>query len=252
MTWYLKVGNSRIRFWDGKKRFQNFYLDESPFKKLSQFIHDNCDEILMLSVVPPVQKKLVKICKKHKVRLVPVKIENLNFAFAYRNGLGLDRALNIWEVAHRLTTSFVLVDVGTAVTVEFVKALSAKRGKVHLGGWIVAGPRFQWEALSQRSALLPSPKLKAQTALIGRSSSDCLNAGLRQGVIGLIHQAEKVAKILGMHPYKVVLTGGDAPKHSKAHLIPDLALMGLKRFNSMRNKGFGTQSATIRRTRTRA
>src|SRR5690606_2623443 len=122
----------------------------------------------------------------------------------------------------------VVVDAGTAVTVEVVSA-----DDVFLGGTIGAGPDLVRRALAGGTAQPPDVAPGLPPRAIGRSTREAIQSGLLfpflDGVRGLL---TRIADELGTEPYAVA-TGGWGTllaEHVPAivHAEPHLVLHGVR------------------------
>src|SRR3974390_226514 len=96
----------------------------------------------------------------------------------------------------------IIVDMGTATTVEAVSA----KGE-YLGGAITPGVAISLEALYQQAAALRRVELIEPRSVIGRSTVESIEAGTPYGFAGLVDAlARRFMEELG--PSTVVATGG--------------------------------------------
>ena len=155
--------------------------------------------------------------------------------------IGIDR-LAAAAAAHRATPTgwaTVVVDAGTALTVDAVDAEGIFRG-----GAIAPGLRLGLNALSAGTSFLPQVELAATTPLLGKNTTDSLRSGALHGSAALVEGlCTRMAAALD-HPVAVFLTGGDAPllqpQIAATHTCdPDLVLRGLalayRRHTAQRN-----------------
>ena len=143
--------------------------------------------------------------------------------------IGVDR-LAAAAAAHRAAPAgqaAVVVDAGTALTVDAIDAEGTFRG-----GAIAPGLRLGLNALSAGTSFLPQVELAATTPLLGKNTPDGLRAGALHGSAALVEGlCARMAAALDS-PVAVFLTGGDSPllqPHIPAvHICdPDLVLRGL-------------------------
>lgn len=143
--------------------------------------------------------------------------------------IGVDR-LAAASAAHRATPAgqaVVVVDAGTALTVDAIDAEGTFRG-----GVIVPGLRLGLNALGAGTSLLPQVELAATTPLLGKNTADGLRSGALHGSAALIEGlCTRMAATLDT-PVAIFLTGGDGPllyPHITAiHTCdPNLVLRGL-------------------------
>ncbi len=143
--------------------------------------------------------------------------------------IGVDR-LAAAAAAHRAAPAgqaVVVVDAGTALTVDAIDAAGTFRG-----GVIAPGLRLGLNALSANTSFLPQVELAATTPLLGQNTADGLRSGALHGSAALVEGlCTRMAAALDS-PVAVFLTGGDGPllhPHIAAvHTCdPDLVLRGL-------------------------
>lgn len=141
--------------------------------------------------------------------------------------LGVDR-LAAAAAAHRADPgAAVVVDAGTALTVDAIDAEGTFRG-----GAMAPGLRLGLNALSAGTSLLPQVEFAGAPPLLGRNTADGLRSGALHGSAALVEGlCSRMAAALDSR-VAVFLTGGDGPllqPHIAAiHTCdPDLVLRGL-------------------------
>jgi type III pantothenate kinase len=140
---------------------------------------------------------------------------------------GVDRVLNVAAAYEQLKKACVVVDAGSAVTVDF-----CDDDGTFLGGCIAPGARLQAEALHRLAPQLPLVKPSPTDDAFGRDTTSAVNAGIVRGIRGLVRDAvEAHALTLDTWP-EVIATGGDArvlfDGWELVHAIsPDLTLYGI-------------------------
>ena len=142
--------------------------------------------------------------------------------------VGVDRLLAALA-AYRLTGSAcVVVDCGTAVTVDAVDA-----GGTFLGGAIFPGRDMMARALAEGAAQLPKVAIGPAESVIGRNTEEAIRAGIVHGSDGALAALIAGAQAVAGQGATVILTGGDAPLPGSPVLRPgykvrpDLVLAGL-------------------------
>ena len=122
--------------------------------------------------------------------------------------IGVDR-LAAAAAAHRATPAgraAVVVDAGTALTVDAIDAEGTFRG-----GAIAPGLRLGLNALSSGTSFLPQVELAPTTPLLGKNTTDGLCSGALHGSAALVEGlCARMATALDS-PVAIFLTGGDAP-----------------------------------------
>jgi type III pantothenate kinase len=144
--------------------------------------------------------------------------------------VGADRVVNTVAAMHLFRVDVIVVDFGTATTLDCI----TKDGHF-LGGIIAPGIRASGENLIRRAAKLRPTELVPPARAMGKRTEDCVRAGLVFGaadaVDGLVRRL-KAEWPTGDVP-KVVATGGFASLVAKysteiEEVHPDLTLRGLQ------------------------
>lgn len=231
----IAVGNTRTRV--GLVR--DFALD-------SAMSHENADPgaivsaalelgdgpVVMSSVNPPLAERLEDLLRDagrevYRVgRDLPVAIAN---ALDDDSTVGQDRLLAALGAFARAKQACVVVDAGTAVTVDFVDGEG-----VFQGGAIVPGLRMMLGALHDKTAALP--RVDAEPPVAGEPFGKDTARAMRLGVFSAVRGAvrlllERYAEAYEAYP-QVIATGGDAPVLFEGdevveHVVPDLQLLGI-------------------------
>ncbi len=148
-------------------------------------------------------------------------------AYATPENLGVDRWLTMLAAKVRGKGACCIVDAGSALTVDLLRADGQ-----HLGGYIVPGLAMQRSSLLKGTAIrLPEPTVWEKTSPGSSTGAAIHNGILSMTVAWLISLSEPVLKSGGT----LYLTGGDAQLfaaqlelRSVPHeLAPDLVLEGL-------------------------
>ncbi|HEY8503962.1 MAG TPA: type III pantothenate kinase [Gemmataceae bacterium] len=123
--------------------------------------------------------------------------------------VGIDRLLNAVGVRSRLGPGegAVVVDAGTAVTVDHVTADGVFRG-----GAILPGFRLMAEALHRHTAQLPRADVRTPAPpQPGQNTERALETGLFWAVAGGVRALVEGYRGATAGPLRLFLTGGDAP-----------------------------------------
>jgi type III pantothenate kinase len=143
--------------------------------------------------------------------------------------VGDDRVANALAAFSRTAGPSVIVDMGTAITVDAVSPDGA-----FLGGAILPGARTCARALASQTALVPLVELGGPLDFPGKTTEAAVRAGLLYGVAGAVDRLieEAWARLGTQTP--VIGTGGEArliaplTRHIK-DIEPALTLDGLAR-----------------------
>ena len=145
--------------------------------------------------------------------------------------VGIDRLVDAVAVNRlRDGRAAVIVDVGTAITVDLVAADGA-----FLGGSILPGLEMSARALHEFTDLLPFvdvSELSEPPPPLGTKTEEAMRSGLFWGTVGAIRQlVEELGREAGNHP-QVFLTGGAGAAVAEllvpdAQFVPHLTLAGI-------------------------
>jgi type III pantothenate kinase len=141
---------------------------------------------------------------------------------------GVDRVLNVAAAYEQMGKACVVVDAGTAITVD-----ACNDAGEFLGGAIAPGVRLQLDALHEYTAKLPRvAALAPPDHAFGNTTEQAILHGVYHGIRGMVRElVENYATELGNWP-DLIATGGDAETLFKnweiVHAIaPDLTLYGI-------------------------
>jgi type III pantothenate kinase len=140
---------------------------------------------------------------------------------------GVDRVLNVAAAYEQMQKACVVVDAGTAITVNVCN----DKGEF-LGGAIAPGVRLQLEALAKKTARLPDVSMAVPSKPFGQNTEEAIRHGVYHGIRGMVKElVENYATELGNWP-DIIATGGDAAmlfeNWELVHAIaPDLTLYGV-------------------------
>jgi type III pantothenate kinase len=109
--------------------------------------------------------------------------------------------------AGRVGRGFLVVDAGTALTVDAVEA--AESGPRFLGGAIAPGPRLLARALAGGTHRLPDVAPEERAPALGRDTREAIRAGVSAGFRGAARElVARVGAEAGLAEAVVVVTGG--------------------------------------------
>lgn len=141
---------------------------------------------------------------------------------------GVDRLLNAAAAFDTVKQACIIVDAGTAITVDFVDGQGTFQG-----GAIAPGATMQLHALHEHTAGLPDLSFRAPDhEPFGRNTAQAMYQGVFHGIRGMVQRlVEQYAESYGAFPM-VIATGGDAPVLFESEklidrIVPELTLMGI-------------------------
>ena len=162
--------------------------------------------------------------------------ESVSNGYADPRELGIDRWAAIIAAWHQVQGAVVVVDCGTAVTVDTV----AEDG-CHLGGVIFPGLQLSAASFYQQTHNLPGV-LRGVRDLYATSTAAAVSSGVRWAVTGGINAVlqELLAQLPPATP--VLLTGGDAAEllpflQVEAHRVDNLVFNGMALIAGFRQDG---------------
>jgi len=157
----------------------------------------------------------------------PVPLET---AVEHAERVGVDRLLAVLAAKGSGGRAVIVVDVGTAVTIDAVDAAGR-----FLGGSILPGPTLGAWALTQQTASLPEVNLSDESTPadpIGRNTESAIRSGLVLGTAGAVERLIAEQREMVGHDARVVATGGGLDLLRPAlecidEVRPNLVLEGL-------------------------
>lgn len=231
-TLYLDVGNSSIKGayknamdWEAihaQKKYSASdlitWIDRHPEK---------FEEIIVASVRKDVQQAIREQLQHVKIRELQIKdipIELLDYETI--ESLGIDRFLACYGATGQTTESVVVIDAGTAITIDFMD-----QDDVYHGGVITPGIHIFRELLAEKAPALPAVDMSIPKTWPGKSTEDAMRWG-QGGFYKLAIEAmlEKYKDRFGH--FELFVTGGQASGLSKI-LEPEIKLRPFLVFDGM-------------------
>ena len=224
----IDVGNTNIvvGVFEGSKLVESWRLatdnrrsaDEygtilgSMYRRIN-ITEEDIDDIIIASVVPSLLFTLEHMCLKFYEK-TPIVVEQgikTGIKINYENprALGADRLVNAVAAHIRYGGNLIVIDFGTATTLDCVSA-----DGTFLGGAIAPGMKTQAAALFEHTAKLPNVDLEIPGKFIARNTTEGMQSGLIYGHMGFTEHIVKqeMSRELGCDPdsIKVIATGGMA------------------------------------------
>lgn len=237
----LNVGNSRLAM--GVFRAGELILSQrvncdqpkdwpAAFKQAWSKIGDDLGAAVCGSSVnpsmEPIVEQMVREIADRKVQWVGREIDlPIEVVTESPEQTGVDRVLGVAAALEQLEKACIVVDAGTAVTVNCCN----DRGEF-VGGAIAPGAKMMLDALHEKTAALPKTDFEIPTQLPGKSTVEAMRVAVYHSIRGMVREvAEAFAEQLGNWP-EIIATGGDAEKlfggWELIHAIsPDLVLYGI-------------------------
>lgn len=181
------------------------------------------DGAALCSVVPRatprVQRAVRGLCGLPCLELTPRTLRGVGIDYPKPNTIGPDRLANAVAARHRFGAPVVVLDFGTAVTLDVVD----RRGN-YVGGIIAPGLAAMTDYLHDKTALLPRIRIREFNRAIGRSTEEAMLVGAVHGYRGLIRELLlELKRELKARRLPVVATGGYAKL--MAAKLPEIAVV---------------------------
>jgi type III pantothenate kinase len=190
------------------------------------------DDVVICSVVPPLLIIFEEVCKRYlkkKAMVVEAGVKTgMRIDMDDPREVGPDRIVNAVAAYHLYGGPVIVIDMGTATTMDVV----SKDGK-YMGGAIAPGVAISTEALFTRTAVLPRIDLTLPKKAIGRNTIAAMQSGVVFGYIGLIEgivfriqsELNERARIVATGGYSLLIASGT----NVIEIVnPDLTLIGLR------------------------
>lgn len=192
---------------------------------------EQIDDCIISSVVPPVfnsvRTGVMKVIGKQPMVVGPGLKTGLNIQMDVPSQVGSDRIVIAVAALAEYTAPLILMDLGTATTIEVVEPENR-----YIGGVIVPGVKVSLDALTSHTAQLPGISLDQPRQVIGKNTVDCMRSGIMYGTAGMLDGLiDRMEEELG-HSARIIATGGMAQfiaplcRH-EIELDKDLLLKGL-------------------------
>ncbi len=119
--------------------------------------------------------------------------------------LGVDRWVGAIAARQRVAAGDLLVvDAGTAINIEWLDM-----DNVYQGGVIIPGYELMHRSLTANTSGIDS-SLELTDRIIGKTTQQCVNAGLSYGLVGAVDRVVTEMTKLISSPVTLILTGGGA------------------------------------------
>ena len=187
----IDVGNSKVHcgLFKGEKLCKQWSFDtkdikekgiNSPILSGRRHLYEGA---IICSVVPAV----ISVLRK-KLRIPSLVVSNkidlgLKIKYKYPGKVGADRIANAVAAKFLYGVPSLVVDFGTAITIDVI----SKKGD-YLGGVIMPGLDIIRKGLYEKTALLPLAKIKKPRKVLGSVTEDAIQSGLYFGIRGMIRQ----------------------------------------------------------------
>ncbi|MBN2647899.1 MAG: type III pantothenate kinase [Thiotrichales bacterium] len=250
---FIDIGNSRIKFAvseNGRYEYLGAELNADFLSKIDELLlsrFDHIEEVYYSSVASLDVVEELKGSIQDAWQLIPIELSaqkrfcGLESGYTQFYQLGSDRWMAMQGGLSMTQAPFIVIDAGTALTVDAVV------DGVHKGGFIVPGLQMMRQSLVKDTAKLfcaPQEELIDSDAvnLLAKETSGAILAGtLYMSAAFINHLISDLNHQIGTE-FKVFLTGGDSVQLASLldyqfAYVPDLVLLGMQRIvESVKNR----------------
>jgi type III pantothenate kinase len=190
------------------------------------------DGVILSNVVPQTSFNLRSLCQRY-FGGEPMTIGDPSLKLGIKvlldrpEEIGADRTANAVAARTRYKLPGIVIDLGTATTLDVLDAEAN-----YLGGVIAPGINMAFEALYMGAAKLPRVEIRRPAQVVGHSTVSAMQSGIYWGYIGLIEGLVRRIEEEQGGKMTVIGTGGLVPLIAAGakmieHVDQDLTLLGL-------------------------
>ncbi len=241
MMLLVDIGNARIKWAlqdaDNWKIGEPLQRQNRAFKDIARPAWKDLDapgRVIISNVAGEDYRKSVQTWVKRRWKVTPEFLPvaeqqcGVSNAYAVPQRLGADRWANLLAVHAHYKGPAVVIDCGTAITIDAIAA-----DGMHLGGLIVPGMDLMVSALTGHAPGIQIEEADNQEiSLLGRSTEAAVSGGVLYTAIALVERVFMDLQGELGNRTNLLLTGGDATRilpllGSRPEYVPDLVLKGL-------------------------
>lgn len=243
----IDVGNTNITLglWDGESWRLQWRLRTIHDQTVDEYgiylkmllreveLADAVDRVIFSSVVPPLSRTFSEVSERY-LKLTPLQVTHetdtgIRIATVSPPEVGADRIVNAVAAYHLYPGPSIVVDMGTATTLDVIAADGALLGVIIAPGLLLAA-----EALTGRAAQLSRVALEAPPQVLGRTTIEAMQSGLVFGYACLVEGLVQRLQAEQQLPQAPVIGTGGLINLIKPHtgvieyVEPWLTLTGLR------------------------
>lgn len=141
-------------------------------------------------------------------------------SYDQKEALGIDRWAAVIAAWHMNKQPTIVVNAGTAITIDAISKDKATKKGAYMGGSIMPGLQLMYSALTDGTTKLASTPAGILT-VFPKNTQDAIQTGCMNAIVGaVVLQMKQLEKHHAFLP-KIVISGGDAVKIAEA-LKPQL------------------------------
>ncbi len=226
MLFVIDIGNTQtvLGVFEGEKLRRDWRIGTDKKKTADEYavlIQSICsasgvsfetfEAVAISCVVPPLLQTFQEFCRK-SLRLDPLLVEpgiktGMPILMDNPREVGADRIVNAVAAYRQVRGSCIVVDFGTATTLDCISAAGE-----YIGGVIMPGVGISLEALVQKASKLPRVEIASPRTVIGKNTVHCMQSGILFGYVSMVDgMVERIRREMGEDAY-VIATGGMAER----------------------------------------
>lgn len=193
---------------DGQRTADEYSVWLSQVLTFDSLALSNIHAAIISSVVPPVLPNLTQFCEK-VLKCDPLIVGSPQVALGLDvridepSAVGADRLANAVGAHAKFSGALIVLDFGTATTLDIIA-----RDGAYEGGVIAPGVNLSVEALHMAAAKLPPITVERPDKVIGRTTIQAMQSGVFWGYISMIEGLVARIKEEYGEPATVIATGG--------------------------------------------
>ncbi|MBI5816540.1 MAG: type III pantothenate kinase [Nitrospinae bacterium] len=193
----------------GRRTEDEMAVTVGQFFAMGGLSMDMIKDAAISCVVPPILPAITRFCERFIGRdplvIGPGIKTGVSINVDNPREVGADRIANAAGALVKYVPPLIIVDFGTAITVDAVSAKSE-----YIGGAIVPGVRLSLNALYHHAAKLPEVEFAEPPSVIGRNTIHSMQSGAFFGYASLVDGIVERMKPQLSPNAKVIATGGEA------------------------------------------
>lgn len=236
----VAVGNTRTRigYFVGEELSSPISLPSSDTNAIGTKVdelsqNDHNILVVLSSVNPPASIAIASELENRGYSVARVNSDiaiPMNHTLDDASTLGQDRLLCAFAAYQKTKQACIIIDAGTAITIDFVDGAGTFQG-----GAILPGLRMALASMHKQTASLPEideMQIDPEYGVFGKDTKHAMILGARASAIGAAHYLiDRYAQAYEAYP-QILATGGDAAILFEnddliEHIVPDLQLIGM-------------------------
>ena len=206
---FIDTGNSRIK-WRLKSGGYFCQSERGQFADLSKYLEEysvrlkDLNSVYISNVSTDGHSDSLKRLFKTKFNVMPSfarvtrKAAGLTCGYTNVDDLGIDRWLAMIGATKKYGGNLLVVDAGTAITLDIING-----ELMHLGGFILPGLRVSSKILVRNTSRISDFYFDDQINIPGNDTQSCVIGGALFSVISVIKN------LISSYALRLVITGGD-------------------------------------------